>query len=280
MQPTVAQSFAKRPLHRVAGHFGEWLQGRLGPQGPVVLVTMACDAVYAEATFEPAQTLQLHQPTPTVVTQEQLHHLLRRAGRPEHGLFLLSGTAPPGAGAGASTAALVALARAAGTAEDLIADACLAAEGASDPLMLPAPDCVLWASRRAQVLRHFPAPPRCEIIGGYLGSPYRTDPEDHNFADISDLIPRWQNATETGDLPALAALASESADRTTQHRGPFRDPTAGIAHQLGALGHARAHTGSARALIFAPGTVPRGAHTVLERSGLRNPIQFMTGQDR
>ena len=26
----------------VAGHFGEWLQGRLGPDGPVALVTLPC----------------------------------------------------------------------------------------------------------------------------------------------------------------------------------------------------------------------------------------------
>jgi len=37
-----------RPLW-VAGHFGEWLQGRLGAEGPVGLVTLACAAVRVHA---------------------------------------------------------------------------------------------------------------------------------------------------------------------------------------------------------------------------------------
>ena len=32
----------------VAGHFGEWLQGRIGPDGPVALVTLACPALGVE----------------------------------------------------------------------------------------------------------------------------------------------------------------------------------------------------------------------------------------
>ncbi|TCP38104.1 hypothetical protein EV662_12129, partial [Rhodovulum marinum] len=33
----------------VAGHFGEFLQGRLGPDGPVVLVTLPCPALAVRA---------------------------------------------------------------------------------------------------------------------------------------------------------------------------------------------------------------------------------------
>ena len=34
---------------RVAGHFGELLQGRLGPSGPVALVSLPCPALWVEA---------------------------------------------------------------------------------------------------------------------------------------------------------------------------------------------------------------------------------------
>ena len=39
-----------RPAARVPGHFGEWIQGRLGPGGPVALVTLACPALSVSAT--------------------------------------------------------------------------------------------------------------------------------------------------------------------------------------------------------------------------------------
>ena len=38
-----------RPAARVPGHFGEWMQGRLGPDGPVALVTLACPALGVSA---------------------------------------------------------------------------------------------------------------------------------------------------------------------------------------------------------------------------------------
>ncbi|PIL21047.1 hypothetical protein P775_05755 [Puniceibacterium antarcticum] len=265
---------------RVYGHFGEWLQGRLGPEGPVVLVTLACTAFQAEASFEPAHTLHLRQSQPEIVTPDQLRLLLRGAALPESGLFWLSGTVPPGAGAGASTAALVALARAAGCPPERLAAACLSAEGACDPLMLGHPDGVLWASRAAQVMAQLQVPPRCEVIGACLGGPVRTDATDHDFPDISDLVLRWRAALRAGDLPELAALAAVSAQRTTRHRGPVQDPSARIAHEIGALGYARAHTGSARAFLFAPGTAPQGAEAALLRAGLHSPLRFCTGGAR
>jgi hypothetical protein len=60
-------------------------------------------------------------------------------------------------------------------------------------------------------------------------------------------------------------------------RGPAGDPTPGLARDLGALGWLRAHTGAARGLIFAPGTVPRGAHDALRAAGLRALVRFRGG---
>ena len=63
-----------------------------------------------------------------------------------------------------STAALVALARASGAAEEGLAAACLTLEGATDPLMLPAPDAVLWAPRAARVLTPLSPPPAACLL--------------------------------------------------------------------------------------------------------------------
>jgi uncharacterized protein involved in propanediol utilization len=267
------------PAVRVSGHFGEWLQGRNGADGSVVLVTLCCGSLFAEATMVASESLQLSVTGPEAVTKPQLAQMLRSLGRPESGSFTLSSNLPLGVGAGSSTAALVALARAAGGEDPHLPAACLGVEGATDPLMLPNPDGVLWASREAKICARFTAPPMCEIVGGYLGDPIRTDATDMDFPDIADLLPAWRMASDARDLRTLAALASEAARRTTQRRGPAGDPSGDFASRLGALGHARAHTGSARAFIFAPGTVPTDAERVLERAGLTGAFRFFTGSD-
>lgn len=252
----------------VSGHFGEWLQGRYGPDGPVALVTMPCPALRVTTPGD----------APALFPQTELCRFADALGIAPH----FPGTAralPVGAGAGASTATLVALARAAGfegTAEAL-ARACLAIEGASDPLMFDQPDTLLWASREGRVLRQLPAIPACEIVGGFFGPAVRTDAQDSDYDDIRDLVDAWAEAAARSDLGRLAALASASARRCTRRRGPTGDPTADLARELGALGWQRAHTGSARGLIFAPGTVPAHAEAMLTAAGLRHVLHFGTG---
>jgi uncharacterized protein involved in propanediol utilization len=125
-----------------------------------------------------------------------------------------------------------------------------------------------------------PAPPESEIIGGLWGAPQRTDPGDEGFADIADLAELWADAAARGDLAAIAGIATESARRCTALRGPaypLADPMADLARDLGALGAARAHTGSARALIFAPGKAPDTAEATLREAGLTRVLRFRTG---
>jgi uncharacterized protein involved in propanediol utilization len=195
----------------------------------------------------------------------------------QHGVFSLTGNMPAGGGAGASTAALVALAGAAGAADAELAAACLAAEGASDPLMLPRPDAALWAPREGRVLTPLPPLPPAEIIGGFWGAPLATAPKDLRFPDVSDLIPALQTPL---NLPDLACIATQSAHRCTAMRGPDGDPTADLARELGALGYLRAHTGSARGLIFAPGGVPASAEPALQAAGYNHVLRFQTGGAR
>ena len=259
---------------RVSGHFGELLQGRLGPDGPVVLVTLPCPVLAASVRLVPGAQ-GLHQPDGRVLGAMQARRFLKALGIAPASRAVLHLTMPPGGGAGASTACLVALARAYGAAEGKIAAACLAAEGASDPLMLSHPGRVLWASRLGRVMQRFPALPAMEVVGGFCGIAQRTDPADNGFPDIGVLVQDWLAAS--GDLARLAVLASQSARLTLAQRGPTGDGTEAMARRLGALGFSIAHTGSARALLFPPGQVPQDAEGVLRTAGWRQIVRFRVG---
>lgn len=254
----------------VAGHFGEWLQGRIGQDGPLGLITVSCPEFGVRAT-PLSGTLDIDGGR--ALSQDLLDRLLAEMRvAPSRGLSL-RGDFSAGCGTGMSTASLLAVAQACGYAGDPAA-LCLRVEGATDPLMFDRPDAVLWASREARVLAEVPPPPVCEIVGGFWGRPLRTDPTDLNFPDVSDLWVDWQGARELGDY---AEIASESAIRCTAMRGPDNDPMDGLARDLGALGHIRAHTGSARGLVFEKGRVPEGAQAALTEAGLKRPVRFVTG---
>lgn len=268
--------------HRVAGHFGEFLQGRLGAEGPVALVTLPCPVLAIRCDWR-AGPFALHRTGPVAIGPRAALALLRRLGLPARAAFRLSGPLPPGGGAGASTAARIALARAAADAAELpvpdagaLARACVESEGASDPLMYPAPGRLLWASRAGEVIATLPPPPPLDVIGGFFGPGRPTDPRDHDFPDIADLATAWPRAV--ADADAAARLASESARRLLRHRHPgLTDPTEALADRLGALGFAIAHTGSARALLFRPGEVPAAATAALRAAGFEKVTRFRAG---
>lgn len=265
-------------IARVSGHFGELLQGRLGADGPIALVTLPCPALNAAARRVPARDLRLHAPG-RVLTLPVLRRFLRALEVTARGRFTLHTDMPPGGGAGASTAALVAIARlvAPDCAPLDLARACLTVEGATDPLMLPGPARVLWASRRAVPLRALPALPRFDVLGGFYGPTRRTDPGCTDFPQIDDLVPHWSKAAQAGDLDALAALASTSARRRLSQLGLAGDPTDALAQALGAKGMVIAHTGAARGLIFAPGAIPADGPARLRAAGFRGILQFRAG---
>lgn len=257
----------------VAGHFGEWLQGVYGPQQHVALVTLACPSAGVRVDAQRSQTLSLRQNRP-VLTDDMCCRFLGALGIEATLQIDMHVDLPPGAGCGMSTATLVALARAVGADETRITGACVAVEGAIDPTMHSLPDGVLWAPREGVSLADVPPPPPVEVLGGLWGPPTRTDPEDTNFPAVDDLIGEWIAGP---DLTRAARIATESARRTTALRGPQGDPTEALARDLGALGFARAHTGSARAMIFAPGQVPDRAEDAMRRAGYAHVMRFQTG---
>lgn len=261
---------------RVSCHFGEWLQGRLGSDGPVVLITLACPSLEVRATREPKGAFFINGNSGLSHGVAARFFAALKVALPM-GRFDVVSDVDPGSGVGVSTASLLVLAAAAGikaSAEEL-ATAALVAEGAVDPLMMPGPDQILWASRSARVVRPVAALPEFDVVGGFWGAPERTNAADDGFPNVADLVAEWD--TSKGDASALACIASASADRTTALRGPFGDPTSGLAVAQGALGHARAHTGSARTLLFPVDGIPANAESAMRDAGYSGVFRFRTG---
>ena len=253
-------------------HFGEWLQGSLGPDGPLALVTLVPQGVALAAWRRPARGLFSHAMGYGALSPAVLARFGRELGGRPQGRVLLRLPYPPGMGTGMSTAGLLAVAGA-GYRPEVLARACIAAEGASDPLMHPAPAQRLWAPREGRVLGDLPAQPHAHLLAGFWGPPRPTRAGDQDYDDISDLVTAWRRG---GDLASRAALASESARRCIARRGPLGDPTAALARDLGALGWAISHSGAARALIFAPGQVPAQGVAALREAGLRGVHRLAT----
>lgn len=271
---------------RCAGHFGELLQGRLGPEGPVCLVTLPAPGLRVTASLRPGTFGVLGAGGRRMLRPGQVRAVLRALGRPPSGRLVLRADMPPGGGSGSSTAALVACARACVAAWGLrepdagrLAELCLALEGATDPLMFPHPARLLWAPRQARCLAALPDLPRLDVVGGFLGPGTRTDPRDVDFADVSDLVAAWAPAAARGDLASLAGLATQSALRNSARRGgPDPAPLLTLAGRLGALGIVAAHTGSARGLVFPPGRPDiAAARDALRAIGVRQVGHFRLG---
>lgn len=251
----------------------------MGAQGPVVLVTLCPDHVFLRGRRRACADLKLNVPNVTAgfpVSLPVLRRFLADLRLPQTGAYHLSPAFPPGLGTGASTAALIAVARLAGFhgPPAALARACLAAEGASDPLMYCQPDRLIWASRKGTVLAQGPSVPRAHLLAGFFGPAQPTCPTDTGYEDVTDLVAAWRRA---GALADCAAIARESASRCLNLRGPPADPTAQLAKDLGALGWSMSHSGAARVLIFAPGTIPHHGLAIMREAGLRSVRALFTG---
>ena len=276
---TISGNIVETRMARASGHFGEWLQGRIGPKGPIALISVQCPVFWAQVSYASGDAFQYTDPLPAL-SSDRAMALLSALSLPVQGSISGRTNIEAGAGLGASTSSLLALAKALIKRdihpEDL-AKILVAIEGASDPLMFPDFDRLLWASREARVVNHFPAPPQFEVIGGCWGAPSETDPRDQNFPDIADLVEAWRPAITASDREKTAAIATESFRRTTAIRNRSVEPTEDLARDLGALGVIRAHTGSARGFLFEPGRAPSTGLHQLQEAGYSPPVTFLTG---
>lgn len=262
-------------------HFGEFAQGRHGPGGPLALATLPCPALSAEARFTPGGDRLIAREPLFQRAAEAALAAIGRAG--VGGRIAVATNAPPGGGAGWSTATILAVIRA-------VADACDATlspetesriafgvERAVDPLAFPPDPPRLWAPREARTLAILPAAPPIRVVGAFDGAGVSTDPADLDFPDMADAFARLQDAFAARDAAAVAALATRSAE-ANQRRNPkprWRAVKA-IAAETGALGVAVAHTGSAIALLFHPAAASQAAAAcdALSAAGLSQPVAF------
>ncbi|MEM6549078.1 MAG: propanediol utilization protein [Pseudomonadota bacterium] len=260
----------------VAGHFGEIAQGRVGPDGPVAVVTLPCPALVTAVTYRPALggvTVPGPETAKAAAAARLALSALGEKAAGWGGEIAIERPVAPGLGAGSSTAetlgALRAVAAGFGVAfaPGREAALCLAAEGAVDPLM-HGRNCV-FATREGRVLRWLAPLPPLLAVGGFAGPPRPTDPDDTAFPDRGALFEAIAAACEAGDAAALGRAATQSA-AANQARRPHRawDGLSALVGRLAAHGVALAHTGAAATLLLPASADPRPALGALSRVGL------------
>ena len=275
----VTDNIVETRIAKTFGHFGEWLQGRVGTKGPVALISVQCPQFWVRVSRKKSESFQYADVLPCL-PRDAMKALFAALQQPHTGVFTVSSNMQFGAGLGASTASLLAAARTIadfGVQTDALAKSIVAVEGASDPLMYDAFDRLLWASRKAEILDRFAAPPLFTVLGGMWGARQKTNPNDQNFADISDLLKAWQTATSAKDHAKTAEIATESFRRTSELRHGGDDPTLGIARDVKALGVIRAHTGSARGFLFKSDAAAQSGLNLLAEAGYSGVTTFQTG---
>ncbi|NHX27326.1 hypothetical protein HA397_25520, partial [Escherichia coli] len=87
---------APRASHlRVGGHFGELIQGCIGPEGPVALISLPCPELGVRVSARPARGLSLLA-RPRLIGPSDLRRLFDLIGAPLRGRFVLHAEMPPG----------------------------------------------------------------------------------------------------------------------------------------------------------------------------------------
>ncbi|MEV3872537.1 GHMP kinase [Streptomyces sp. NPDC049906] len=300
---------------RASCHHGEILQGVfLDERGRacagLVTLPMTGPGTRAEFTPDPHGT-----PGPLTVTPADRTKALRaatlalaechRAGPqapPPGGVLRLGGTVPLGLGMGSSSSDVVAAVRAVADAygrqlaPEAVARLAVAAEKATDPLMLDDRPR-LFAQREGRVLETFgEALPPAVVVGCALdeGRPVDTlslpsrpsGPDD--LAGYERLRRLLRRAVGDADVELLGHIATESA-RLSQRvlpRVEF-DRLVQIAERTGATGVQIAHSGSVAGLLFDP-TAPgldarlRDCARALHHDGIpvtRTFTTFPTGEE-
>lgn len=273
----MTKTFAEdRRIVSVCGHFGEFIQGRLGVNEPIVLITVPSNQYKVKVIYTKGD-FKVEQKGTHFYTSSVIFDLVKTAKLSIHGNIHINLSMPEACGVGSSTATRVAVLRAIkpNISMKTLVDACIKHEGASDPIMYKVPERLLWAPRTGKVLKRMPKVPKISCIGGFYGSPLKTDPFDSKFPLIGDLIDLWQLPKKTDKF--LAELCSESSERTIKYRKICDDPTKLIARKIGALGYSIAHTGNVRNFIFPFNRIPSSTEKMLADYGFRNIQQFSMG---
>jgi uncharacterized protein involved in propanediol utilization len=248
------------------GTFGELLQGALpGPEGDF-LVTFPL-ARWATAVFhpEPGSREVRVAPRHKGKSRRVAQAVLTALGAPCGGLLELGGDLPEGKGMASSSADLVATVRAVGAAfgrsfSPAVTEEFLRGVEPADGVMHD--EIVCFHHRAVRLGRRLGAlPPLCVIAhdeGGQVDTVVhnRTTgaigmPERHEYAGLLD---RLTAAIAAGDLPAVGAVATRSAElngvrRARRGFGELRT----LCREVGGLGLVLAHSGTLLGVLLEAG---------------------------
>ena len=262
----------------VNGHFGEFIQGKLGVTEPLVLVTIPSRFYKVQVTYRKGSFGVVQNGT-SFYDRSVVSELAKLANVRLKGRITICLSMPEACGLGSSTATRVGILRAISPSISVnsIVSICLKHERALDPIMYKSPERLLWAPREGKIVEKLPRLPEISCIGGLFGSPLKTNPLDNNFPIIKDLVDKWKQKNMTDKN--FAEICAESSERTIRIKKLHDDPTRQIAKEIGALGFSIAHTGNARNFIFPNESIPSNAEKILSSYGFKNVHRFSLGSN-
>ncbi len=274
----VSDHSARKINVKVAGHFGELVQGRFGPDGPVVLVTLRRERLLNCVTYTPSSGPLVIDAEPQEMIREVATKMLAQfSGNDVGGTLVCERAVTPGHGTGSSTADLLGTIRAISSAFELQlspeheAALCLEVEGAVDPLMFDRP--TIFASRGGRVLTWLDQLPEMQVIGVLADGPSSTDPTDTDFPDVSTLLDEFKVAVKDQDLSKIGEISTQSAElNQSRNPNPAWNQMREIADAVGAPGVVVAHTGSAIGIVLQPDASFRAAQEQVRALGYGDPL--------
>jgi uncharacterized protein involved in propanediol utilization len=283
---------------RVHAHHGEILQGMFYSGDGTLehgLVTLPCGLYGTRARFRPLRSGPLtveprDRPRARVAARLTLDALGRRGWG---GSIRIAGNVPLRWGCGSSTTDVLSTIRAVADAfgqvlePEWIARLSVAAETASDSLMYPPEQAVLFGQRRGSLLQDLGGPlPRVQVLGFNTeieGTETLSLPpiaysvwEIEAFQPILGLLRR---AVDQHDASLLGRVATASTEINQRHRPkPLIPQLLRVAKEIGALGTQVAHSGTVAGFLLQPGDdVPgrvRHAQAALARLGVHRSWEF------
>ena len=262
----------------VNGHFGEFIQGKLGVNEPLVLVTIPSRFYKVQVTYTKG-SFEVVQNGTSFYNRTVVSELAKLANARLNGRITICLSMPEACGLGSSTATRVGILRAIrpSISVNSIVSICLKHERASDPIMYKSPERLLWAPREGKIIEKLPRLPKISCVGGLFGLPLKTNPLDNNFPIIKDLVDKWKRTNMTDKN--FAEICAESSERTISIRKLSNDPIRKIAKEIGALGFSIAHTGNVRNFIFPYESIPSIAEKTLASYGFKNVHRFSLGSN-
>lgn len=272
----------KRATCSVMAHWGEVIQGPVMFEGRphVGLVTLPDPAHYVTAAATPAaHGARISCYPPSKEKALQAAQLVIEKWAPGLGVELkFQSSIPEGVGAGSSTAdctatvyairEMLGVSPSQASELDLLADV-FAAEGPCDPLiLLDGETTLLWGSRSGKLLRSYDVPLPPFFALGFVTDPGRTvstveladeqaqHPATSREIDAFAAVLRdFEHALDARSTRGVAKAAMASG-WLNQSRCPIDDWDAlvKLSDAVGALGVSCAHSGTAAAFLFDPGT--------------------------